>query len=458
VGTLRGRLLAATLAAVLGTVVVTLLVAGLLVRRSVERGAVRALERDAALAALRLGGSPGPVPPALARLLAARGERVVLLPLPPPPSLPLRPEDRTALAAGEPTSGRVRWQGRDLLFAAHPTDGRALVVVRPARLGWADWGPFVGAFAFAGAVGLLLSAAVSAALAQAIARPVGRAAEASRRVAAGERPGQLPVEGPEELALLATSFNEMSARLERAREAERTFLLSVSHELKTPLTAIRGYAEALAEEAVSPAEAAEVLVAEAERLERLVHDLLDLARLDQRAFTVRREPLDLSAVAREAVRRHEHRAHGFEVRLEVEASGLAPALADPDRVLQVVSNLVENALRCTPTGGAVTVRAGPGEIAVSDTGPGLDPQDLPRAFERFFLYRRHGRDRPVGTGLGLAIVKELVEAMGGTVAVSSAPGRGSTFTVSLPVPEEGAEGAPERGPQDLTPGPPGPRT
>jgi two-component system, OmpR family, sensor histidine kinase BaeS len=107
-------------------------------------------------------------------------------------------------------------------------------------------------------------------------------------------------------------------------------------------------------------------------------------------------------------------------------------MADPDRVLQVLSNLIENALRSTPAGGVVTVAAKPGGLTVADTGPGLAPEDLPRAFERFFLYSRHGTNRAVGTGLGLAIVKELTEAMEGSVTVQSAPGRGTRFVVSLP--------------------------
>ena len=118
--------------------------------------------------------------------------------------------------------------------------------------------------------------------------------------------------------------------------------------------------------------------------------------------------------------------------LSVDAPDPAPAIGDADRALQVVSNLVENALRCTPAGGAVTVSARAGEVSVRDTGPGLAAEDLDGAFERFFLYRRYGGERPVGSGLGLAIVKELTETMGGSVTVESDPGHGTTFTVHLP--------------------------
>jgi signal transduction histidine kinase len=138
-------------------------------------------------------------------------------------------------------------------------------------------------------------------------------------------------------------------------------------------------------------------------------------------------------VARETVVRFEPRARSFGVSLETESDGPAAVWGDGDRILQVVSNLVENALRITPTGGKVTIRAAPGELSVSDTGPGLAPDEASRAFERFFLFNRYRGERAVGTGLGLAIVKQLTQAMGGTVGVRSSPGAGTTFTVRFPV-------------------------
>ena len=120
------------------------------------------------------------------------------------------------------------------------------------------------------------------------------------------------------------------------------------------------------------------------------------------------------------------------VGLHAETNGPAPALADPDRTLQVLSNLIENALRCTPSGGSVTVAAHSGALTVADTGPGLAADELPHAFERFFLYSRYARHRAVGTGLGLAIVKELTEAMDGSISVKSVQGKGTVFTVRLP--------------------------
>jgi two-component system sensor histidine kinase BaeS len=150
------------------------------------------------------------------------------------------------------------------------------------------------------------------------------------------------------------------------------------------------------------------------------------------AFAVRREAVDLTALAHDVARRYEATARdaGLTLLLNTDAGG--GAVADNDRLLQVVSNLVENAIRCTPAPGTVTITTAPGMVTVADTGRGLTGDDLPRAFERFYLYSRYGTDRPVGTGLGLAIVKELTEAMGGTVSVASAVGVGTAFIVALP--------------------------
>jgi len=241
----------------------------------------------------------------------------------------------------------------------------------------------------------------------------------------------VPVEGSRELAALASSFNKMADQLLRARAAERAFLLSVSHELKTPLTAIRGYADALAE-GVLPVEGIGTIQREALRLEALVQDLLQLARMNRSEFTVRSEPIDLAVAASEAVQRYEAKAREFGVLLEAEGDGPAPATGDAERMLQVVSNLVENALRLTPAGGSVRIHTAPGTLTVEDTGPGLKAEELPHAFERFYLTSRFRGERPVGTGLGLAIVKQLVEGMRGRVEVTSVPGGPTRFTVRLP--------------------------
>jgi two-component system sensor histidine kinase BaeS len=156
--------------------------------------------------------------------------------------------------------------------------------------------------------------------------------------------------------------------------------------------------------------------------------------MNRSEFSIRSGELDLAEIADEALGRYLAQAKSFGVDLTAAGTSPAPAIGDPDRVLQIVSNLVENALRLTPPGGSVSVVAEAGSLTVEDTGPGLSPEELPRAFERFYLYSRYGRERPVGTGLGLAIVKELTEAMGGTVEARSAPGAPTAFVVKLPVP------------------------
>jgi signal transduction histidine kinase len=276
---------------------------------------------------------------------------------------------------------------------------------------------------------------VAGLLARGIARPIVRVARASRRLAEGHDRERVAVGGAREVRDLADSFNTMAEQLTRARSAERSFLLSVGHELKTPLTAIRGYSEALEEGVLTPDRAVKVIRTEAARLERLIADLINLARLDQRRFDIHLETVDLAELARESVTRHAASARELGVSIQLRYRGLALAAADPDRVLQALSNLVENALRCTPRGGVVTLSAGAGELAVKDTGPGIAPDELPRAFDRFFLYRRYNGHRPVGTGFGLAIVRELAQAMGGDVRVTSAP-TGTAFTLSLPLPDD----------------------
>ena len=307
------------------------------------------------------------------------------------------------------------------------------MLLRPAASQQADWRPFALGLAAAGLVGAVLAAAIAFLLARGVARPVARVSAASRALASGEAPRPLPVAGPTELATLASSFNHLAEELRRTQDAERSFLVSVSHELKTPLTAIRGHAEALQDAVLEPAPTGVVIEREARRLERLVGDLLDLARLRRRAFSVRAEPIDLEDAALAAFQRHEPAARAFGVELQVLAEPDAVAIGDADRLLQALSNLVENALRSTPRGGTVRIVARPGRVEVVDDGPGLATDDLGRAFERFYLYDRYAGERRVGTGLGLAIVRELVEAMGGSTGVRSELGAGATFSIALPL-------------------------
>jgi two-component system sensor histidine kinase BaeS len=340
------------------------------------------------------------------------------------------------VSAADLDVGRLR-QGRTLtgahgplVFAAAPARTRndlVNVIVLTRRVGRTQGvGPWV---LLVGAVTLAVAAAVAANLGRRLIRPLREAQQATRRIAGGDLAARVPVhpEDGEDLATLARSINLMAASLERSRGLERQFLLSVSHDLRTPLTSIRGYAEALAEgQAPDPPQAASVIVAESRRLERLVGDLLELAQLGARRFSLDVRATDVAEVVGDTADGFLPAAEGAGVTLEVDvpAPGLALAAADPGRLAQVVANLVENALKFArsriavgATAGSVPERSGGGgsvDVWVEDDGPGIDAADLPHVFEPFYRSAR-SPTRQVGTGLGLAIVHELVDAMGGSV-------------------------------------------
>jgi signal transduction histidine kinase len=430
---LRLRLFVGLTATLVVALVVTLVVGALLNRHSLEREALRSLARQIDLIAAQRGERPieRRGAPDLGSFLATEQERLAILT--PEQGELLLPQPAASVIRGHGVAtGSLELRGTRYLYAARRNGDEALVLLRSARKQSADWRPFLVGLAIAVGIGAALAALAAFLLARAIARPISRVAEASRRLAAGDDPPPLAVAGATEVAALATSFNHLSTELARAQDAERAFLLSVSHELKTPLTAIRGHAEALADGVLDERQAGRVIEQEANRLERLIRDLLDLGRLRRRSFSARQETVDLGQVASEAVARYQPLSERFGVALSAAIAPHSRATADADRVLQALSNLVENALRCTPRGGAVRLVASPGRLDVVDDGPGLDADDVAHAFERFHLYDRYGTERPVGTGLGLAIVQELAQAMGGTAAARSTPGVGSTFSLLLP--------------------------
>jgi two-component system sensor histidine kinase BaeS len=413
----------------------TLGVGALLTRQAVDEATLRDLSHQADLLAHREQTDILPLArlPELEPYLARQNERVVVLSSLDSPSAFVSKETLRELRAGRSVDGSITIDGTSSFFSARPLGHKAFVLLRPHRNASTDWRPFLNALAIAVVAGVLLTGLTSLLLARRISRPLRRVALASRTLAERGVSEPIPLEGARELRSLAASFNQMAKQLTAAREAEKEFLLSVSHELKTPLAAVRGYSEALADGAISTESAARTIGREALRLERLVGDLLDLARLSRSEFSIHRSPLDLGEVAREAIRRYQTQAEVFDLRLEMSSDGSAPAVGDYDRVLQIVSNLVENALRVTPAGGSIRITVAAGILTVEDTGPGLDTGELPHAFERFYLYSRYRGERTVGTGLGLAIVKELAERMGGSVAVVSKEKEGTSFTVRLPV-------------------------
>jgi two-component system, OmpR family, sensor kinase len=427
---LQRRVLGYLALAAITSCALTVGVGVLLVRHRVAAQRLSNLEAQAGVLAL-VGGAPGSLNP---------GEHVYRVGTGRP--VRLRPVARAAVLAAAPPAGdgegTIKVAGRELMYVARTTDSGRIVLVRSARLAFAEWRPFLASLVLAGLGGAALAVVLSYLLARRLTRPIGELAAATRRVSSGAPGIEVEIHGDDELADLGRSFNQMSLELAHAQESQQRFLESVSHELKTPLTSIRGYAEALDEGAVSPAEGGRVIGAEANRLERLVSDLLDLARLNRTGFAVHGERVDLGSIAAQAIDRHLPRALAIDVILSSSTSHSAWGIGDPDRVLQATSNLIENALRLTPPGGSVTVRADRGEITVRDTGPGLAATDLPHAFERFYLYDRYRSERPVGSGLGLAIVKELIGAMGGTVAATSPPEGGAEFRLRLPTPPAGS--------------------
>jgi signal transduction histidine kinase len=434
---LRRRVLAYVALAAIASCALTVGVAVVLVRHRIASQRMTALESQANVLSV-VGGAPGALRAGdhVYRVGSGRPRRV-------------RPGvSRAVLSAIGPAPeahGTITVGGREVLYVSRSTARGRVVLIRGARLAFAEWRPFLTSLVIAGLGGAALAALLSYLLARRLLRPIDQLADATRRVAAGESDVAVPVEGEDELAELGRSFNAMSSELARAREAQRSFLESVSHELKTPLTSIRGYAEALEEAAVAPAEGGRVIAAEADRLERLVFDLLDLARLGRAGFAVEHRTLDLAAIGAAAVKRHLPRARELSVELRSTATDGSRGIGDEGRLLQATSNLVENALRLTPAGGEVEVLAGPGTIAVRDTGPGLASEDLPRAFDRFYLHDRYRSERAVGSGLGLAIVKELTAAMGGEVSAARGAGGGAEFTIHLPAPGPDGSGAPSDG-------------
>ena len=271
-----------------------------------------------------------------------------------------------------------------------------------------------------------------------LARPLVTTAATARRMAAGERGLPITAHKPTEIADVADALATLDGALTTSEGRQREFLLSISHELRTPLTAVRGYGEAMVDGLVHEADIAGVgrtLVAETERLDRFVADLLELARLEADDFVIHPQLIELGGLLAQVKDAWQGRAASLDVTLLTSAP-LLPVTADGKRLRQVLDGLVENALRVSPAGSTVSVTAvREGDsvlLEVTDGGPGLAEEDLAVAFDRGVLHERYRQERPVGTGLGLSIASRLVARMGGTIRASNASGAGARFTVTLP--------------------------
>ena len=296
---------------------------------------------------------------------------------------------------------------------------------------------------------LIISLFVAFWLARWIGHPLQQVVVASRQMPS---PDTAPIEprGPQEVQELALAFNDMNSRALATQRSQREFVANVSHELKTPLTSVQGFSQAILDGTANNPEAlkqaAQVIYNEAGQMHRLVLDLLDLARLDAGTLDLKCTPVDLPGLLRNVAGKFTPEAHATEVSISVDSPALPAVTGDGDRLAQVFSNLVDNALKHTPAGGNITLRArltGPSNglapgteihVDVADTGVGIRPEALPHIFERFYQAdpSRPGGEKH-GTGLGLAIVKEIVGVHGGKISVRSTPNAGSTFTVSLPL-------------------------
>ncbi len=315
-----------------------------------------------------------------------------------------------------------------------------VVVAIGTDLDLVPWPPVVARLLWAVGLGVLLAGLLAGWLSRFLGRRLDGLEDASRRIAGGDLSARVQAAGSDQIAQVGVAFNEMAGRLEQAQQREREFLAAVGHDLRTPLTTIAGYTEALEEGKVAPGDlprVSGVIHRESGRLSRLLEDLMLLSRLEAGEFSLRPEPVDLARHLGGSVEAYRRRAESAGVTLETDLGEVPEAVIDPDRIDQVVGNLVENALRYTPEGGSVclTLRSSDGEarISVSDSGPGIEAADLPHIFERLYVARRYRPERPEGSGLGLAIVKELAEAMGGAAGVSSEPGRGTTVWVTVPL-------------------------
>lgn len=340
----------------------------------------------------------------------------------------------------------------------HPQNGRWLVYGSPLvngrfRIFYAQPEPtalqffnsvFLQPLAGAGIVALMLSISLAYGIAGSVAHPLQQLANAAEEVAQGHYEQQLDPAGPEEVQRVAASFNSMAAQVNATHKAQREFVANVSHDLKTPLTSISGWSQALLDgTAVSPDEqqqAATIIYQETERMHRMVNQLLDLARLESGQLRLVHQPVDLSQLMQDVHRNLLRRAQDQQIHLTLDAPSLPPISGDYDRLMQVFSNLVDNALAHTPAGGRVHLATKQAdekavEAVVQDSGNGIPPEDLPHIFERFYQVdksraQENGRR---GAGLGLAIVQEIVEAHKGVVQAQSQMGKGTVFVVRLPI-------------------------
>lgn len=362
--------------------------------------------------------------------------------VPPPP-------DRGPNFSQLPDGKHTTIDGTQLVYVIVPmpaivrqqvTGVSAIVVALPPSAGADVYKDIRQRLIFGGIVGIIAAIVAALILWASLFRPLGKVTGGIRAVARGDYGQRVPVSGTSEVRALATDVNRMADSVESSQQALRDFLANVSHELKTPLTSIRGFSQAMLDGTLDTPEerarAARVIDSESARLLHLVGELLDLSRIESGQQAMAISDVRASELLAQIRDVFEVRASDAGVAIELEMSDDAVVAADFDRIEQVLGNLVDNALRHTPSGKRVRAgvrRDGPGFAAlfVSDEGGGIAPGDLPHVFERFYRSKDEGSGS--GTGLGLAIAHEIVRAHGGDLRVESPPGSGATFVFTLPL-------------------------
>lgn len=328
----------------------------------------------------------------------------------------------------------------DLLVLVLPRQG-GLQLLRSPQLRETLREDFLPSFLRAGLVAFVLAVIFAAWMGNWIVKPLQTIEEASRNLSNGEYQ-QIPLQGPDEVQALAGAYNEMIDQVQASQQSQRDFVANVSHELKTPLTSIQGFSQAMLDGTVDsgPAltKAAGIIKTEADRMYRLVVDLLDLARFDAGTIVLDRKALELSKLLTHVVNQLIPQAAEARVKLSLDVDPLPTCVGDEDRLAQVFTNLVDNAIKHTPVNGFVKLNArseaGLVRVKIIDSGKGIPEEHLGRIFERFYKVdgSRKKEGKP-GTGLGLAIAQQIVQAHEGTISVRSTLGEGSVFEVTIPV-------------------------
>lgn len=296
--------------------------------------------------------------------------------------------------------------------------------------------------------GMIVAVILMLLVSRAITRPIAAIARAATAFAQGDMTARVKVATADEVGRLGDIFNRMADALAQVEQHRREFLANVTHDLKTPITAIRGYTEAILDGYADRPEQIRTylhhVLTETERINRLVNDVLDLSRLQSGQLPLHIKPYPLAELIQTVVAKNAVMVRDKQITVEVQAAGTRAVLADPDRLEQVLVNLLANAVRYSPPGSTVTVTArehsDQAVVTVADNGPGIPPQDLPHIWERFYRVEKSRAQEHGGTGLGLAIVKNLVEAMHGEVNVHSVLGKGSVFSFTIPLAKRRPDG------------------